>query len=239
MNGNDERLSAWLPDAVMTRVEAEPVPTASRAFVAALCRRAPIDAFTALATAWRLATLRTRPVPLVTRVRAAALALGVGGVLATSSAVALAGVANVARQVVSQPSRAPQLEPARPTESPAGSLAPAPSAPPVLIVTPVDGDGLERPHPLPDATATPTPTPNRTARPTTRPDQGVDGSGGGSGGSTPRPIATPGGHDGSGDDGSGTRATPTPAPSSSPAPQPGDSAPDGGSSSGDSASSGD
>ena len=229
MNGNDEHLGAWLPDTVMTRVEAEPVPTASRAFVAALRQRAPIDAFTALATAWRLATLRTRPVPLVARVRAAALALGVGGVLATSGAVALAGVANVAREVASQPSRAPQLEPARPAASPADSLAPVPSASPVLVITHVDGDGLERPLPRPDATATPTPTSERAARPTTRPDQGGESSGDGIEGGTPRPTATPDSHDGSGDGGSDTGGSPTPAPSSSPTAQPPcDSAPDGG-----------
>ncbi len=237
MSGNDGRPGAWLPDAVMTRVRTDPVPSANRAFVAAVRRWAPVDAFTALATAWRLATLRSRPVPLVTRVRAAALALGMGAVLATSSAVALAGVANVARQVASLPSRTPQLEPARPAESPAGSLAPEPSAPPVLVIT--HGDGLERPHPRTVATATPTPTPERTAGPTTRPDQGGDSSGDDSGDSTPRPTVTPDGHDGSGDSGSDIRATTTPIASSSPTPQPSDSAPDGGSSSGDSASSGD
>lgn len=239
MSGNNEHPDTSLPDAVMLRVGAEPVPSASRAFAAAACRGAPVDAFTALATAWRLATLRTRPVPGATRIRAAALALGAGGLLATSSAVALAGVVNVARQVASQPSRAPQLEPARPTERPAGSWAPEPSAPPVLVITRDDGDGLERPHPRQVAAATPTPapTPDSTARPTTRSDQGGDGSGDSSGAGTPRPTATPGGLDGSGDGGPDTRATPTPAPSSSPAPEPSDGA-DGGSSSSDSASSG-
>lgn len=228
-----------LVDDVMARVEAEPVPTAGRAFVRAVRRGAPVQAFAALATAWRLATLRTRPVPLLTRVRAAALALGVGGVLATSSAVALASVASVAQQVAVRLGETPRLEPVR-SATPSLSASDQPSARPFEVSPSSLPDGSELPRPRWTAPASPTPAPDRTARPTTRPGQGGDGSGDGGSASTPRPTATSGGGDGSGDGGSDGRETASPTPTARPTetPQPSETSTDGGSSSTDGTTSG-
>ena len=206
----DELLRARLVDAVMARVEDEPVPTAGRAFLAAVRQRAPIQAFTAFATAGRLATLRTRPVPLVTRMRAAALALGVGGMLATSGAVALAGVAGVAQQVAGHLGGAPVLEPAGPTTTPSPSPTARPSESPVLIVASAEPGRSEPADPTRAASPSPSPVPRpwRAARPTATPE--LDGgSGDDESRATPQPTATPGQGD-AGDESPDRQATATP-----------------------------
>ena len=218
MTRTDELLRAQLVDAVMARVEDEPVPTASRAFLAAVRQRAPIQAFTAFATAGRLATLRTRPVPLATRMRAAALALGVGGMLATSGAVALASVAGVAQQVAGHLGGAPVLEPARPTTTPVPSPTARRSEPPTLIIAPAEPGGSEPAHPTPVASPSPSPspvpTPWRAARPTATPELG-GGSGDDESRATPQPTATSG-QDDAGDESPDGQATATPEPTATP-----------------------
>jgi len=200
---------AGILHSVMTRVATEPRPTPSRAFLAALRRGSPTDAFTALATAWRLATLRDRPIALGARVRAAGLALGVGGLLASSGAVAIASVAGVANDVATRLSGPSQIEPERPAPMPSAS----PSAHPVLAM-PHDAEPSATPSlraatPEPSSSTSASPKPARTPRPTSKPHD----SGGDQGGSdgTPRPTARPSsgedggsGGDGSGGDGAGS-----------------------------------
>jgi len=235
----DDALRASILHTVAIRVAAEPRPTPSRAFLAAARRLAPMDAWAALLTAWRLATLRDRPIALGARVRAAGLALGVGGLLATSGAVALASVAGVATDVAARLSTPAQAEPTRPEPT----LTASPSARPVLApptheaphASPAPSPMFEAsPSPSvvgPSPSASPSPKPTHTPRPTGTPRDGGDQHGSG-GGPRPTPRPSDGGRDGGdgtdpggagGGDG-GARATRSPEPTDTPEPVPSDGA---------------
>jgi len=219
MSTFDDRLRASMIHTAMTRVATEPRPTPFRAFTAAVRHGAPGDALVALATAWRLATLRDRPIALGVRIRAATLAIGVGGLLATSGAVALASVAGVAGHVATQLGAPPQTDSQRPAPSSAPSPSPSPrpvvAPPPRSVSSPAPSHAASSPSPSPS----PSPKPSRTPRPTRRPggsNGGHDGSGG-----KPRPTSSPGGRDhggdsGGGQGGTGHHGTPSPEPSETP-----------------------
>ena len=230
----DGALRASILHTVAVRVAAEPRPTPSRAFLAAVRRLAPTDAAAALLTAWRLATLRGRPIALGVRVRAAGLALGVGGLLATSGAVALASVAGVANDVVVRLNTPAQVEPTRPapasTASPSAHPVVAPPTHEAPNAAPVPSPSISAaPSPAaigPSPSASPSPRPTHSPRPTSTPRDsgGQHGSGG-----TPRPTAPPtdGGWEGGdggdpggsgGGDGGGPHATRSPEPTDTPEP---------------------
>lgn len=233
-----------LLDAVMTQVAAGPRPTPARAFAEAARRGHPRDALAALATAWRLATLRSMRVPVRTRVQAAALALGVGGAMAMSGAVALASVANVAQQAVLHFAAPVRTAPASPGPTP-GAPAP-PTARPVVVLLPPDAREDVPPHPRPAASsATSAVRPSPTAAPTTSAVVSADPAKSGEDqpgtNPTPRPSATPtpSSRDGGGDGGDASSAPATSdSPADGPAPTPSPATGDGGSDSGDGASSG-
>jgi hypothetical protein len=209
----DDGLRASVVHSVMTRIATEPRPTPYGAFVAAVRRGAPRDALGSVATAWHLATLRDRPIALGARVRAAGLALGVGGLLASSGAVALASVAGVAGEVAAHLSSPAQLEPERP--APASDEA-APR--PVMVLPSDEPSSLAPSRPIEEPTPSPT-APQRPSR-TPRPTDAVRGTDTGDDGhdATPRPTSDSGGGDsGGGDPGdTGARATQTPEPSDTP-----------------------
>jgi uncharacterized membrane protein YgcG len=220
----DDGLRAGILHTVVTRVAVEPRPTPSRAFVAALRRASVRDAFCALATAWHLATLRDRPVAFGARVRAAGLAIGVGGLLASSGAVALASVAGVAGEMAAHLSTPALVEPERPAPRFTASPRPRPA------VAPPAGHASASPVPAqaePNPAATPSPKPTRSPRPTSAPGDTGDGHDGAGG--APRPTTSPvvggsGGGSGGGGDrgegggsgGSGAHASPTPEPTEAP-----------------------
>jgi hypothetical protein len=130
------RAGGSFTDRVMARVAEEPTPSPGRVFVRSLRRLAVRDAFTALATAWRLATEPAAPVAASARASAAALFLSVVVLIGLGGAFVTSGVLGV-------------LGP--------DGLPPAPAATPAVTVAPTAS-----PTPTPAPTPTPTPAPTLT-----------------------------------------------------------------------------
>jgi hypothetical protein len=230
---------------VMTRVALEPRPTPARSLAAALRRGSFREAVTSVATAWRLGTMRGRPVALGVRVRSLALAVGVTGMLAMSGAIAFASVASAARHVVEQTRpgalHVSPVPAASPTTIPSWSPPPLPAVVPLVRVPRDDHDADVMPRELgrrsPATTsgggATGTPAPAPAGGPAVHRDDGggsASGSGGGASATT-RPTVDggdgastgePGG--GSGGDGAGVSpGTDAGSPDASASPEPGPS----------------
>lgn len=252
-----------LADAVMARLADEPIPTPTRAAADAVGRGDLGAAVRASGAGWRLATHRAGPATFGMRVRGAALALGVSGLLASSGAIAFAGMATVAYHAVEQvglvaPAATPQQD--APAATPVEAGSPEPAATPAVAATahpaalPPDdhdkdlaaartaaghGDGADDPA---DTSAT-DPGDDTTGADDESGDQsgaGLDDDQDGtadSGGDAEEPSATP--DPGDGTDGDNASASPTPDPDATEPDATPSPAPDATSDAPESASSGD